>query len=56
MRRLRISWKVIDSITEAVVISCDEAALLTVQGMTDLKFDVVAIVLGRWVWGIYAIS
>ena len=50
------SCEVSDPITDLVVTSCDEAALLIVQGMTYRKFGVSAIKVGRKVWGIYAVS
>ena len=43
-------------ITDIFVTSFDEAALLTIQGITDRKIVVADIIVRREVWGICAIA
>ena len=48
--------EVSNPITELVVTSCDEAALVTTKGMKDRKFSVTEIAVRGEVWGIYAVA
>ena len=45
-----------NSITELVVTSHDEAAIIKIQGIIDRKFGVIAIEVRSQVWGLYAIA
>ena len=41
---------------ELVMISCDEATLLKILGVTEVEYRVSYVKVGREVWGIYAVA
>ena len=53
---LACDFKVSKTITELVITSCDDASLLTIQGITDTNFGFAAIAVIKEVWVIHYLS
>ena len=50
-----LSGQVCDPGMQLVVTRCDNAALLTFEGVPDAKFDPKSVTVAGQVWGLYAI-
>ena len=48
--------QVFEPVTQLVMIRCDKAALITVEGVPDAKADPKAVTVAGKVWGFYDVS
>ena len=51
----QFACKVINAITDLVVTIYDESDILTIQGMTYIKFGISEIIVSRELWGVYIV-